>query len=210
MIVKLISVAIASYLIGSISSGVLISRHFFHDDVRVHGSGSAGMTNMLRNYSKWAAALTFLCDFIKGILPTLAGLLWLGRPGGEIAAFAALLGHVYPIFFRFHGGKGMVTAAGGILVLYPALLPFLAVPWLILTFTTRIVSVASLSAAFLYPIGVVVWCGITGTPLLQPLLLAVASMVLIFWMHRGNIKRLLNGTENGFGKKKSSDENPNG
>lgn len=199
-------VAVLSYLVGSISTGVLISRHCFHDDVRTHGSGSAGMTNMLRNYSKWAAVVTFVCDFIKGVLPTLLAFLWLGRPGAEIAAFAAILGHVFPVFFQFHGGKGMVTAAGGILVLYPVLLPCLAVPWLLLTFTTRIVSVASIVATLLYPIGVVVWCSITATPLLQPMLLAIASAALLLFMHRGNIKRLRAGTENRFGKPKAKKE----
>ena len=138
------------------------------------------------------------------MIPTLLALWLLGRPGAEIAAFASLVGHVYPVFFQFHGGKGMVTAAGGIVVLYPVLFPFLIVPWLIIVLCTRIVSIGSLITVALYPVAVVVWCLITGTPLLQPMLLAAASAAVIIWAHRGNISRLRAGTENRFGKSKKA------
>lgn len=202
MVLKYILVAVVAYLFGSISSGVLVSRCFFHEDVRSRGSGSSGTTNMLRNYSKGAAALTFLLDFLKAALPTGLAFLWLGRPAAEIAAAAALVGHVFPIFFGFRGGKGMVTAGGGILVLYPSLLPCLVLPWLTISLLTRIVSVGSLITAVLYPIGTAVWCYLHELPMLRPVLFATGSALLIIWAHRGNIMRLLNGTENRFGSKK--------
>ena len=206
---KYIVIAVGAYLFGSISSGVLVSRWLFHEDVRTHGSGSAGSTNMLRNYSAGAAALTFLFDFLKAVIPTYLGLLWMGRLGGEIAAAAALVGHIFPVFFQFHGGKGMVTAAGGILVLYPALLPCLLLPWIVLVLTTRIVSIGSLTAAALYPVGAALWAYFHGLPVLEPLLFSLGSAILIIFMHRSNIKRLINGTENRFGgKKKEAPEEP--
>lgn len=206
MLIRYIIAGLLAYLLGSISTGVLISRAAFHDDVRSHGSGSAGMTNVLRNYSKIAAAATFGGDFLKAVLATLAGQWIAGTMGGYLAAFCVLLGHLFPIYFGFRGGKGMVTAAGTILVLFPSLLPFLLAPWIVLVLTTKTVSIGSLAAVILYPFGVMVWCHLTGTPLMWPLLLSGVSAILVVFMHRGNLQRLFAGTENRFGRHKESEK----
>lgn len=202
MTVQHVLVAVASYLAGSISAGVLISRSVYHDDVRTHGSGSAGMTNMLRSYSGSAAAFTFLFDFVKAAVPTALALRFVDRQGAEIAAFFVLLGHVAPIFFGFRGGKGMVPAAGSIFVLYPLLAFCLFIPWAVLVCVTRTVSVGSIAAIALYPVGILIYCRCTGLPPLRPFLLAAVSAALVLYMHRGNLRRLRRGTEHKFERKK--------
>ena len=199
MLIRYILSGVLAYLLGSVSTGVLISRAAFHDDVRTHGSGSAGTTNILRNYSKAAAVGTFLGDFIKGVAAVLIGLWLAGRMGGYLGAFCVLLGHLFPLYFGFRGGKGMATAAGTILALYPIVLPFVLVPWLLLVALTRYVSIGSITAAILYPVATYFWCGSTGTDLLWPMLLSITTAVLLVFMHRANIGRLIKGKENRLG-----------
>jgi glycerol-3-phosphate acyltransferase PlsY len=196
---------VAAYLLGSIPTAVLVSKVFFGVDVRTLGSGNAGATNVARTLG-WKAALpVVLVDVGKGALAAaLPSLFHLPAPPWLplACAAAAVLGHTFPVFAGFAGGKGVATAGGALLVLAPALVGVAAVVWLSLVLATRIVSLASLAAAatlaaaaFLLPrVG---W-GI------KPL--AVALAVFVFWTHRQNIRRLASGKEPrfAFGKGRSS------
>ena len=119
MFLRYILCAAAAYLLGSISTGVLLSRRLFHDDVRKHGSGGTGATNMLRTYRLKAALLTFAGDAAKAALAVLLGRYLAGFEGGCVAAVFAIVGHMWPLYFGFRGGKGIACTVGAIAVLYP-------------------------------------------------------------------------------------------
>lgn len=197
-----LAVIIGAYMLGSLSFAVLVSRAFGLPDPRSHGSGNPGATNMLRTGRKAAAALTLAGDLAKGwIAVSLAA--WVrmryGLSGNVVyaAAVAALLGHIYPLFFGFKGGKGVATALGVLLALSPLLGAICAFVWLAVFAIRRISSLAALTAAAVAPIA--------GFYLLRNPAAAVALgllAALIFWRHRANIARLLSGTEGGFAKSK--------
>lgn len=207
--------AAQAYLIGSIVPGILISKHLYHDDVRTHGSGSAGMTNMIRNYGKLAGAMTAVVDVGKGALAVVLGRLvfrWL-LPGGQLdpvcgaylASIFVIIGHTKPLFFGFKGGKGLLAGAGAVLATEPAVVTGLTVVWFIAFLSTRIVSVGSILVSVLYPfatLGWVAWHGAgTGTLVFIGICTCIMAGMLIY-MHRENIQRLRNGTEYRFGQKK--------
>lgn len=200
-----------AYLLGSIDFGVVVSRLLFHEDIRSKGSGNAGTTNILRTYGKKAAALTLAGDMGKGVLAVLIGRLLFGLllpgssaalDGGYLAAIAAVCGHLWPVWLGFKGGKGVAVAAGAILATQPVVVAALAVVFFTLAFTTRIVSLSSVTVAVLYPIFTALWCWWKGYAIAFPTGCAVVMAALVIWMHRSNIQRLLNGTEYKFGEKK--------
>ena len=147
--------ALCAYLLGSINSAILVSRIVAKDDVRNHGSGNAGMTNILRTYGKGPAAFTAVGDFAKGAVAVLVGRLIfhiLGISdvdGGYVAGFFALLGHLFPLYFGFKGGKGVLTSAGVVFVIHPPVFFILAVIVIPTIFLVKIVSLGSLLAAVL-------------------------------------------------------------
>lgn len=204
--------ALAAYLLGSVSFAVVISRCFYHQDVRDFGSGNAGMTNILRTYGKKAAALTLAGDFLKGVVAVLLGRLifaWLGADlfdGAYVAGLCAILGHLYPVYFGFRGGKGILTSIGIIAVINPIVFLCLIVVALPIMLITKIVSVGSLTGAVCYPIFTLLVDHFTTGIRWLDFGFSVAISLLVIWMHRANIKRLLNGTENRFGQKKASSE----
>lgn len=192
----------AAYLLGSISFAVLVSRAFGLADPRSYGSGNPGATNVLRSGRKAAALLTLLLDALKGVLPVLAlrGLApGLGEPVVAAVALAAFLGHLYPVFFGFKGGKGVATAAGAIFALNPLLgLATLASFAMVVGFT-RFVSLGSMVAAVFAPAYQLLSWG----P--GPLFLALLAMAfLLIWRHRSNIAKLLAGTEGRLGQKSAA------
>jgi glycerol-3-phosphate acyltransferase PlsY len=192
-----LAVALA-YLIGSIPFGYLIVRVKGGGDVRETGSGGTGATNVTRRAGKGPGLLTMLLDALKGVLVAL-GARWLLTPDSGVdwwvaaASLAAVVGHVFPVWLGFRGGKGVATGLGVFLVLAPlavlsALLVFVLVIWV-----TRYVSLGSMAAAALLPVGVWLLGGGRGaTPLLTA---AVLGAALIIYAHRSNIGRLLSGTE---------------
>ncbi len=201
-------VALIAYLLGSLSFAVIISKVLEKDDVRTHGSGNAGMTNMLRTYGKGPAALTLIGDFSKGVVAVLVGR-WIFEAmgitvldAGQVAGLFALLGHIFPVFFHFKGGKGVLTSAGMIAVINPLVLLLLVIIVVPVIFLTRIVSVGSLLAAVLYPVLTAVVLYVQGLPVLGDTLFATAFGLIVIFMHRENIQRLIHGTENRFGGKK--------
>lgn len=215
LIVACVLVAIEGYLLGSIVFGILISKHFCHDDVRTHGSGSAGMTNMLRNYGKAAGAATAVGDVAKGAAAVLLGRLifaWL-LPGTGIepicgaylAGIFAVIGHTLPLYFGFKGGKGVLVGAGAILATSPVIVAALLIIFLIEFAITRIVSLGSIIVAGLYPIFAIVYWAWQGANLPSLVFIGVCAAVMggmVIYMHRSNIQRLKDGTEYRFTSKK--------
>jgi glycerol-3-phosphate acyltransferase PlsY len=192
---------VASYLIGSLSFAVIISRVMGLADPRSYGSGNPGATNVLRSGNKAAAILTLAFDALKGYLPVLLVLLvgprfGLGEGTAAFAGLAAFLGHLWPVFFRFQGGKGVATAAGALLGLNPWLGAATLATWVIIAFFFRYSSLASLvSAAFAPFYQALIW-GV------EPALLAISAMsLLLVWRHEANIRKLLAGTESKLGQK---------
>lgn len=192
---------LAAYLIGSLSFAILISRAMRLHDPRTYGSGSPGATNVLRSGNKTAALLTLLLDALKGALPVVlveryGAPLGLGEGAAALVGFAAFCGHLWPVFFRFHGGKGVATAAGVLLALNPWLGLATLATWLIIAAFSRYSSLASIVAAVFAPFyQLLIWGG-------GPV--AVATMLmsgLLVWRHRANIRRLLDGTESRIGRK---------
>lgn len=206
-ILLIAAAGIAAYLLGSINFAIILSELFAKKDVRDYGSGNAGMTNMLRIYGKKAAFLTGLGDFFKGtasvfIARTIIGSLGVELPfdGGWVGAIGVLLGHLFPIFFHFKGGKGILAACGAILLMNPDLFVVLFIGFVPIAFITRIVSLASVLGASAYPILVYIKCRLIGRPPLLDVTFALICVALILYMHRENIKRLLNGTEKKIGR----------
>ena len=191
----------AAYLVGSLSFAVIFSRLMGLADPRSYGSGNPGATNVLRSGNKPAAILTLVFDALKGYLPVWLVLAFgarfgLGETTAAFAGLAAFLGHVWPVFFRFRGGKGVATAAGVLMGLNPLLgLATLASFALIVVFS-RYVSLASMVAAVFAPFyQLLIWGG-------GPVMLAIVPIGLILvWRHEGNIRKLLAGTENKLGQK---------
>ncbi len=202
---------IVAYLLGSINTALIVSRVFFHEDVREHGSGNAGTTNILRTYGKKPAIITFAGDALKGVLAvTVAGLIF-GHPISEfgyfhlitavyMAGFFCIFGHVFPIFSHFRGGKGFATLAGVILVLNPFLFLILLVFYVAMVLTSHFISLSSVVAALFYPLMLSVVTEITSlhTPFGNDVIFAVAMGVLIAWAHRSNLRRIFDGNERKF------------
>ena len=200
----ILSAIVIPYLLGSINSAIIISRILYRDDVRRHGSGNAGMTNMLRTYGKGAAGLTLLGDLSKTVLAVLCGAFTLGASlGGWVACLFCMLGHIFPIFYKFRGGKGVLCAAVGILILSPFAFSFSFLVFVILVACTRYVSLGSVVAGLMLPLFINSYNqifqsgGING-------LVSVLMALLILWCHRANLKRISNHEESklSFGKKK--------
>ncbi len=192
---------LAAYLVGSLSFAVLISRMMGLDDPRTYGSGNPGATNVLRSGNKKAAALTLLFDALKGVVPVLLAAQFQERLGWEdgtvaLIGLAAFLGHLWPVFFRFQGGKGVATAAGVLLAFNPILGGATLASWLLIAYFFRYSSLAALvSAAFAPFYHALIW-----GPSQATLSIAVMSLLLI-WRHEANIRKLLAGTESKIGQK---------
>jgi len=193
------------YLLGSMSFAVLVSRALGLADPRSYGSGNPGATNVLRSGNKLAAALTLLLDAFKGWAAVWLAMVFgpaygLGTPGVALVAVAVFLGHLYPVFFDFKGGKGVATAAGVLLAVQPWLGLATVATWLIVAAFFRYSSLAALVAAVFAPFyywfgGGLAW--VTDPALL--LALVIISAMLI-WRHRGNISRLMRGEESRIGR----------
>ena len=198
---------LAAYLVGSLSFAVIVSRLMGLNDPRTYGSKNPGATNVLRSGSKLAAVVTLLLDGAKGWLPV-ALIAWYGKPYGMLegtmamAGLAAFLGHLFPVFFRFQGGKGVATALGVLLGFNWILGLAAAASWLVIAVFFRYSSLASLVAAVFAPVYYIFGDGVAWY-LDKSLLLAMVVMALLLaWRHAANINRLLKGTESKLGAKK--------
>jgi glycerol-3-phosphate acyltransferase PlsY len=194
----------AAYLVGSLSFAVIISRLMGLADPRSYGSGNPGATNVLRSGNKAAALLTLAFDVLKGYLPVMAALLWQERLGLgpfviALVGLAAFLGHLWPVYFRFQGGKGVATAAGVLLALNPVLGAATLASWLLIAVFFRYSSLASLVAAAFAPFFQLLIWGV------KPAMLCLVPMsLLLVWRHGPNIRKLLAGTESKIGQKTKS------
>lgn len=195
-----IAIAVLAYLLGSLPFAVIVSRLYGLEDPRKHGSGNPGATNVLRTGRKSAALLTLLGDSLKGWLA-----IWLaGRFGGDtlaiaLAGVAAFVGHIYPVFLKFQGGKGVATALGVLAGWSGSLALVALVAWLATAALSRYSSLAALVAAMVAPIAAGFMIGSI------QIVTAVAVMsALLIWRHRANIQRLLSGSETRIGSKKSA------
>lgn len=208
--------AVGGYLLGSLNSAIIISHLFLRRDIRAHGSGNAGATNMLRTYGTKYAVLTMVFDMLKGTVATTLGFLLYGMGGAAVAGFFCVFGHMFPIYYRFKGGKGVATTAMVALMIEPWTFLVMLLVFVAITAMTRFVSLASIMCAFLYPIllnaffpspimidGVLIPTG-KGLVMLMGLLTAA----FVMFMHRENIKRLWNGKETkiSFSRKKKDGE----
>jgi glycerol-3-phosphate acyltransferase PlsY len=198
-------VAAIAYLLGSIPFGFLLVLVFRKEDIRTKGSGNIGATNVVRSGAKWLGLLTFLLDAAKGYVAVFAAgwLLgdWFAGPDNHaIAAAFAVLGHMYPVWLRFKGGKGVATAFGVFLALSPeAALIGLGV-FVVVLLIWRYVSLASVVSAIVFPIAALLLARGRGTPLFAAVVVLIPLLVIV--KHRQNISRLVGGTEYRFGKPK--------
>ena len=215
-----------SYLFGSINSSIIISKVIYHDDIRKHGSGNAGMTNMLRTYGKGAAGLTLLGDMLKTALAIVLGGLLFGfnYAGGismgdgycYVAGLFAVLGHIFPLYYGFKGGKGVLATSTMALILTPVPFLVLFVLFVIIVWLSKYVSLGSVTVAILYPVLLHGYFTIMfpNAQHTMPGLVAfscIALAILIVWCHRGNLQRISNRTERkiSFKKKPKPEENSN-
>ena len=194
---------VCSYLIGSISFAVVVSRVMGMADPRSYGSGNPGATNVLRSGNKTAAILTLLGDLLKGLVAVLA-VKWLAARWGygdgtvALAALAVFVGHLFPVFHRFQGGKGVATAAGVLMAIHPAVGGATLLTWLIIAFFFRLSSLAALVSAVFAPL----WYGLLFG--VDAIAMAIALMsALLIWRHRANIANLMAGRESRIGQKKA-------
>ncbi|MDA8151274.1 MAG: glycerol-3-phosphate 1-O-acyltransferase PlsY [Acidithiobacillus sp.] len=185
------------YAVGSIATAILVARALGLGDPRQSGSGNPGATNILRIGGKKAALLTLLGDLIKGVVPiVIARLLGLEDWALAAVALATFLGHLYPVFFGFRGGKGVATALGILLALNPALSGSILGVWILVFVVTRVSSLAALLAAVS---AVPIVFAVSSATDLRVLVLVMVLLVL--WRHRANIRRLLDGSERPFKKR---------
>jgi len=190
-----ILIMIAIYLIAAIPTGVVLARLMGGEDVRQKGSGNIGATNVYRVAGKLAGVLTLVGDTLKGFLPLLAFKTWLEPTPTQlgIASAIAILGHCYPVYLKFKGGKGVATALGIFLVLSPKAVFFALIVFILTVAITRYISLGSVLAALSAPLVILLLNH------QQPIFLATLFIAaLVIWRHNSNIRRLLDGTENRF------------
>lgn len=206
---------VVPYLLGSLNFGLIISGKKYHDDIRKHGSGNAGTTNMLRTYGKKAAILTMAGDMLKAVIAVAFGYLVLNLSvtsadgtasasdplGAAIAGLFVMLGHIFPCFFKFKGGKGVATAAMVVLMINPISFVICMLVFVIIVAGSKFVSLGSIMGIILYPVVLNAFA-----PNRASNMFAIAMAMLVVWAHRENIKRLLAHKESkiSFGKKKNA------
>ena len=184
--------AILAYLIGSIPSGLILGKLFWHKDLREHGSHNIGATNAWRTLGKGAGIAVFIADSLKGQAGVALGLTLVGTPlAAVIGGLFAIIGHSFSIFLRFHGGKGVATSLGVLTMLMGNVTLIVFAVWFAIVYTTRYVSLGSVVAGFLTPI----LAALFGYPM-EYVLFTVIAAILVIVRHRENIVRLMNGTEN--------------
>lgn len=183
--------AAAGYLIGNIQTAIIVSKRYFHDDVRNHGSGNAGSTNMVRVYGYGPGAITFAGDFFKAALGVIAGQLLCGTIGGYIAGLFVVIGHCWPAFDGFRGGKGVASSAGIAFLTFPLGAGIAIALGAILLAVNKRVSLMSMTSILLFFICVLIF-RIGDIPLV---VLSALLMAVIYVRHAENIRRLLHGEE---------------
>ena len=221
-------ICVVGYLLGSVNTAILVSRLMYGEDIRTKGSGNAGMTNIMRTYGKGPAAITFLGDLAKTLVAMAIGTVILGLNGAYFAGMFAVLGHIAPIYHKFRGGKGVSSTAMFILYVDPFAFLIVVTMFVLIVWGLKYLSLGSIISAFVFPYLIYNFEGARASAFLQanptlPLeanpyldmrFLRIIVMLLIsftvIFMHRSNIKRLANGTENKFSFKKTQKPTKNG
>ena len=203
MVVGATIIMVIAYLLGSINFAIIISGRQYKQDIRQFGSKNAGMTNMMRTYGKKAAAYTLIGDALKAVVACLIGRALLGHLGAYIAGLFCIVGHIFPVFYKFKGGKGVVTTAISILMCDPFVFLALIILFVIIVAGTKYISLGSVICVMLYPL---LLDSFSRFFLHQPTpytVFAIIIAVLVVVKHWANIKRLLQGKESKFSFKKS-------
>jgi len=201
-------IAVVSYLLGSVNFALLISKGFAGDDIRRHGSGNAGMTNVLRTYGAKPAIATAAGDFLKALIAILISRFIFRRmdvtliDAGYISGLFVLIGHLFPVYFRFKGGKGVIVTLGVIFVTNPLAFLIIMVIFIPIVVISKMVALASVLGALVYPFLIWLLQYLWGEEPLYNTICAATFSVIVLITHRDNIKRILSGTENKLGKKK--------
>ncbi len=185
--------AIIGYVLGNIQTGILVGR-LSGADPRKSGSGNSGATNVLRVLGRRSAALTLVGDMLKGVIASVLGLLLAGHDGGMIAALAVIVGHVWPVFFGFKGGKGAATAIGSLAVLFPLYALIMVIAGVAVLLVTKMVSAGSMLGAVVFAVLAVI-SGIRAGNAWQ-CVFAVLMAAIVCYAHRANIRRIVKGEEN--------------
>ena len=220
MIWQVLFIALLSYLIGSINPAIIISNLIKKEDIRTQGSGNAGTTNTLRTMGKGPAALVLIIDVIKAVIAVLLAR-WISTFGEYTpeemnslhdyalmaAGFGVVLGHNFPVYYGFRGGKGVATSLGTILIIEWRIGLICLVFGIVIILASRMVSLGSITAALLYPVLVLLLPGTAFNNNLLYLIFAILLALLLIIRHRTNIKRLLEGTENKLWKTKEEKSN---
>jgi len=200
---------VLAYLVGSIPFGLVVGKVFYGVDVRQQGSGNVGTTNVFRVLGKKAGTAVMICDILKGYIPAAIAAALFDPWFAIFIAAAPVVGHIYSIFLKGRGGKGIATGAGVVLALVPLAFAIIFTTWLVLIVLTRYVSVASLVAALMVPVLTIAFR--------EPLPYEIAGVlvaILVWWAHRGNIQRLLAGEESRvrlpWSQSRSSPDGPGG
>ena len=208
LILSALLLSAVAYLLGSLNFAIIISGKSYHQDIRDFGSKNAGMTNMMRTYGRRAAGLTLLGDALKAAVSCTLGYVMWGQKGAYLAGVFCIVGHMFPLYYHFRGGKGVVTAAVSILMCNPIVFLILFVLFVAIVLASKYISLGSIMCMLLYPI---ILDRVDRSALLNEVppegspnvLFAFIIMALVVWKHRENIKRLWTGTENKFSFKKS-------
>ena len=188
------------YLLGSFNTAILVSKHFYHDDIRNYGSHNAGFTNVMRTYGKKAAIITFAGDILKTMVAIMIGWCVFGYLTAYIAGFACFIGHIFPVFYRFKGGKGILCLTAMLIMLDWRIFLTLFVVFVGIVMATKYISAGSVIGAMMFPL-LLNRMNDTGVYLIEFGAIAIAVIVVI--KHRENLKRIFNGTESKFKFKKS-------
>ena len=198
-----VAVILSAYLLGSINFAIIISGKKYKEDIRAHGSKNAGMTNMMRTYGKSAAVLTLVGDALKAIISCIIGYLAIGQLGAYAAGLFCMIGHVFPLYYGFKGGKGVVTAAATVLMTDPLVFLILITLFIIMVAIWRYISLASITCIGLYPLVLSFTTKLFAGKISPFILFTVLMAFLIIGKHWPNIQRLREGTESKFSFKKS-------
>ena len=198
-----VAVILSAYLLGSINFAIIISGKKYKEDIRSHGSKNAGMTNMMRTYGKSAAVLTLVGDALKAVLSCVIGYLAMGQLGAYAAGLFCMIGHVFPLYYGFKGGKGVVTAAATVLMTDPLVFLILITLFIIMVAIWRYISLASITCIGLYPLILSFTTKVFAGKISPFILFTVLMAFLIIGKHWPNIQRLREGTESKFSFKKS-------
>ncbi len=199
-VIACVLTVVAGYLLGSLNSAIIVSNWKYKEDIRSFGSGNAGLTNMHRVYGKNGAVYTLIGDIAKQIASVLIGYILLGYSGAYLAGAFCMLGHIFPVYYKFKGGKGVLTAATMILIIDPMIFAVLFVIFALVLLITRYVSLGSVICALCYPAVVSIAYG--GRPFIFELSCALFMGATVIFMHRTNLYRLFNNQESKFSFRK--------